>query len=452
MRRLAAALCLLIATPASADTLIDNVTGLTLDEDGNVQTFNALLIDDAGTIAKVFKRKDKRPKKVDYRLDGKGRVLLPGLIDSHVHVMKLGLARLKAEAGFKGTPKGDPRPEDRDLAFAKAQEALLASGITTVADIGTTIEDWQSYRRAGDRGALRIRLVAYAHGTANMVLIGGPGPTPWLYDGKLQQVGLALTLDGPIETRRAWLKAPYADAPDTSGTPRLSETSLRNQMSRAAIDGFQVAVIARGDAANAAALDAIDELGETYAGDRRWRIEGTNVLDPTDAARFAALGATASMQPGRLGIESAIGATLLGETRLADVQRWRSLSDAGTPLVFGSGSRAETPQPFAAMALAMTRRPSADLPFDGWQPQERLPRETAFAAFTATAAHALFAEKQIGRIAKGLHADFLFVDRDPLLVSPDELGKTRVLETWIGGVRVYSAKGAARSAASDEGR
>src|SRR5690606_25599306 len=55
-----------------------------------------------------------------------------------------------------------PRASDRDLALHRAQERLLARGVTAVADMGTTIQDWMTLRRAGDEGRLRIRVVAYA--------------------------------------------------------------------------------------------------------------------------------------------------------------------------------------------------------------------------------------------------------------------------------------------------
>ena len=445
MRFLAAAICLCFASPVLADTLIDNVVGLTLDDDGDIRTFNALLIDDKGRIAEVLDRNDKRPKKVEYRLDGKGRILIPGLVDSHAHMMDLGLAQLKAKAGFEGDPRGDPRPEDRDLAFAEAQELLLANGITTVADMGTTIEDWQAYRRSGDRGALQIRLVAYAKGTANMALIGGPGPTPWLYDGRLKQTGVVITLDGPLHMHKAWLKAPYADKPGELGEPALNEVRLRNLMSRAAIDNFQIAVEAHGDAATASVLDAIDELDDTYGGDRRWRIEGASLVDAADLARLGQSGVMISMQSPDMDVASS--ANVLGPERFASLHRWRSLRDAGVMPVFGSGTCSGKPQPFALMATAIARQISPGAPFTPWQAQERLAREDAFAAFTAAGAKALFAEGRIGRIARGLNADFLFIDRDPLLVSPNQLAQTRVLETWIGGVKVFDAhKGIGKSA------
>src|SRR3546814_11354397 len=77
----------------------------------------------------------------------------------------------------------------------------------------------------------------------------------------------------------------------------MTGAQLRNQMSRAAMDGFQIAVHAIGDKANAELLDAIDELAQNYKGDRRWRIEHVQIVDAADLPRFGSHGIVASMQP-----------------------------------------------------------------------------------------------------------------------------------------------------------
>src|SRR3546814_5446775 len=67
------------------------------------------------------------------------------------------------------------------------------------------------------------------------------------------------------------------------------------------MDKFQVAIHAIGDAANAEALAAIADLTADLAtdvpGERRWRIEHAQIIDPADIARFAELKVIASMQP-----------------------------------------------------------------------------------------------------------------------------------------------------------
>lgn len=543
---LLAAIAALSAAPAAADTLLENVQGVTIGENDRLATFNALLIGDDGTIKQVFERGDKRPKDVEYQIDGKGRYVIPGLIDAHVHVMGIGFGELtldlsdtrslqeaqdklrayaaahpdrkwiigrgwnqeswglgrfptateldavvpdrpvwlervdghaswansaamaaagitaatKSPAGGRiemagGKPSGifvdaavelvarvvpKPQPADRDLALSEAQDKLLALGVTAVADMGTSIEDWQSFRRAGDGGWLKLRIMAYASGTDAMELIGGPGPSPWLYDDRLRLNGVKLYLDGALGSRGALLKAPYADDPGNSGLSLATQAQLRNWMSRAALDKFQVAIHAIGDQANADVLSAIEEMADTYTGDRRWRIEHAQVVDPADFARFGQHGIIASMQPVHQTSDRLMAEARLGPNRLAGAYAWRSLAGTGAKLAFGSDAPVESPDPFAGLAVAMTREDAAGEPFGGWQPQERLTREAALRAFTADAAYAGFAEGRFGRLVPGERADFLFIDRDPLLASPADLRKTQVLETWVGGRQVYRAR------------
>jgi predicted amidohydrolase YtcJ len=338
------------------------------------------------------------------------------------------------------------RPSDRDFALGKAQEILLAHGITAVADMGTTIEDWQSFRRAGDAGQLKLRIMAYAAGTEAMQLIGGPGPTPWLYQDRLRLNGVKLYLDGALGSRGAWLKRPYADAPGNTGLPLTSSTQLRNTMSRAALDRFQIAVHAIGDAANADLLAAIDELSATYTGDRRWRVEHAQIVDPADMARFGRNGIIASMQPVHQTSDRHMAEARLDPPRLEGAYAWNAIAATGASLAFGSDAPVESPDPFAGLATAFTRQDAAGEPFGGWMPAQRITREAALLAFTHGGAHAGFAEDRFGRLAPGLRADFVLIDRDPLLASPQELRQTRVLQTWIGGEQVY------RADAAQEGR
>ena len=545
---LGAAAALALVSPALADTLVDNVDGVTIDAKGGIDRFTGLVVGDDGRIKQVLHRGDKRPDRPSYKLDGKGQFLIPGLIDSHGHVMGLGfsaltldltdtrslsealakiaayakahpdrpwilgrgwnqelwpekrfptaaeldavvpdrpvwLTRVDGHAGWAnsqalsaagvtaatrdpaggkierlvpgGKPAGvlvdtatdlvdskvpAPRPEDRDMALAKAQEILLAKGVTAIADMGTTIEDWQAFRRAGDNGSLRIRIMSYAAGVDNMSLIGGPGPTPWLYDDKLRLNGVKLYVDGALGSRGASLKAPYADAPGTKGLRITGDTQLKNLMSRAALDKFQVAVHAIGDEANMAVLSAIEEMSQTYGGDRRWRIEHAQVVDPADIARFGKHGIIASMQPVHQTSDREMAEKRLGPARLAGAYAWKSIEASGARIAFGSDVPVEASDPFDGWAAAISRTGADGQPLGGWQPQERVSREEAFAAYTAGGAYAGFAEGRFGRLVAGERADFVLVDRDPFLAAPSELRQTKVNEVWLNGRKVWQAK------------
>ncbi|MGL6042382.1 MAG: amidohydrolase family protein, partial [Sandaracinobacteroides sp.] len=89
-----AAIAMLIAGPAdAAKTLIVNANGYTLDGNGSLKRFAGLLVGDDGRVLATLQRGAADPKLAagDYKLDAKGRTLIPGLIDAHGHVMGLGL-------------------------------------------------------------------------------------------------------------------------------------------------------------------------------------------------------------------------------------------------------------------------------------------------------------------------------------------------------------------------
>ena len=545
-RLLVTAAALLLAGPASADSLIDNVDGMTLDAGGRVLRFTGLVMTPAGRVVRLLKQGEKRPDRPDWRADMKGRVMVPGFVDAHGHVMELGfraleldlsntksldeakakitayvaanperkwilgggwnqekwglgrfptaadldaivadrpvwLARADGHASWANsaamvaagvsaksvspvggriekigiTPSGvfvdsaqelvgkavpKPLPKDLAAAFLKAQAILLGFGITATADMGTTLDDWMTFRRAGDVGSLRIRIMSYGAGLDDTIRIGGVGPTPWLYGDKLKLNGVKIYTDGALGSRGAWLKASYADAPGQVGAAFLADDVIRNRMSRAAMDGYQVAVHAIGDKANAQVLDAIEELSVTYEGDRRWRVEHAQIVDPVDLPKFGKHSIIASMQPVHQTGDRKMTEARLGPDRLVGAYAWATMIKNGSVLAFGTDYPVESPDPFAGWAAGFTRSDADGQPYGGWQPQERISREAAWRAYTMDAAYAGFAENQFGRLAPGQLADFIIIDRDPLLASASDLRATKILETWVGGVQVFERK------------
>jgi predicted amidohydrolase YtcJ len=327
-----------------------------------------------------------------------------------------------------------PTPAELDQALAKAQEILLSYGVTSVGSMSTSLVDWEAIRRAGDAGRLQVRLMAYAD---ELHLLGEvPRPTPWLYGDRLKMVGVKFYGDGALGSRGAWLKRPYADAP-TSGLPQFETGQLLKSAERAAGAGFQIAIHAIGDAANAQVISVYEELSKEYGHDRRWRIEHFQIADPADIPRLAPAGIIASMQPTHQTSDRQMAEKRLGPNRLPGAYAWQSVLKSGARLAFGSDFPVESPNPFPGLAAAVSRQDMNGEPQGGWIPSERLTLAQALDAFTRGAAYAGFAEDRIGALEPGKWADFILVDRDPTKVDPRALGRTEVMETWIAGKKVW---------------
>ena len=89
------------------------------------------------------------------------------------------------------------------------------------------------------------------------------------------------------------------------------------------------------------------------------------------------------------------------------------------------------------MHVAVNRRlPGEDAPV--FLPAQRLDLGTALAAYTAGGAYVNHLD-DTGVIARGYLADLAVLDRDPFGGPPGEIGSTRVLATYVGGRRVFSA-------------
>jgi hypothetical protein len=332
-----------------------------------------------------------------------------------------------------------PTPAEQDAALAKAQELMLANGLTAAADMGTSPDEWAAMERAGNAKALNVRILSYAGGIPGMRAINGGKSSDWLFGDRLHLGGVKLYADGALGSRGAWLKKPYADKPETTGLQFLTDAQIAQQADAAASRGYQLAIHAIGDAANAQVISTFETLAKRYPGDRRWRIEHFQIADPADISRLKPAGIIASMQPSHQTSDRLMAEARLGPDRLKGAYSWQTVEKVGVPLAFGSDFPVESPNPFPGLAAGVSRQDMNGEPRGGWLPQERISFEQALAAFTRGAAYAGFAEGKIGSLEPGKWADFILVDRDVSEVDPQALARTKVLETWVAGKKAWSS-------------
>jgi len=325
-------------------------------------------------------------------------------------------------------------------ALQQAIARMLSLGMTGVHDPGIDRADLDRYRRLLGQGGLLTRVYAMVGGTGELfdwLCALGPLADP---SGRLYMRAVKLYADGALGSRGAALLQDYSDDPGNVGLLFQSDAQLQDQVNRIMACGFQVAVHAIGDRANRQVLDALEAGQRKYPDNPgRHRVEHAQILDAADVPRFAKLGVIAAMQPTHATSDMYWAPERLGEARLRYAYAWRSLLDSGARLAFGSDFPVEEVNPVLGIYAAVTRQDLSGWPPGGWQPQERVSREEALRGFTLDAAYAGFMEQEVGSLEAGKRADFVVLDRDIMTVPAGDILATRVLQTWLDGVKVYEA-------------
>ncbi len=331
-----------------------------------------------------------------------------------------------------------PEPDriDRMKAIALAMEALASVGLTAVHDAGIAMDDVRAYETLHDLGAMPIRVYAMLDGIGTVRAFGPPAATS---DDKLIVRSMKLVSDGALGSRGAAMDEPYSDDPENHGLLIIDEAALTGRISEARDAGYQVNVHAIGDRANRVVLDAFEAVGARAS--ERHRNEHAQVVHVEDIPRFVELGIVPSMQPTHATSDKNMAEKRVGADRLRGAYAWRTFLDQGSRIAGGSDFPVENENPFWGLYAAVSRQGLDGEPPGGWVPEQKMTREEAFRAFTLDAAWAAHMDDSTGTLEAGKWADFILVDQDPFEVDERRIADVKVLETWVGGERVWrSAK------------
>ncbi len=80
-------------------------------------------------------------------------------------------------------------------------------------------------------------------------------------------------------------------------------------------------------------------------------------------------------------------------------------------------------------------------PTGGWQAQEKISLDDCIRAYTSGSAYAQFEAGKKGELKEGEYADFIILSDDLTKATPQQILKTTVLRTVVGGRVVFPADG-----------
>jgi hypothetical protein len=369
-----------------------------------------------------------------------------GHIDRNENGEPTGILRDTAmSAMYAVVPKATPEKRRRGIEVALAD--LAEHGVTSAQDYSTW-EDFQIYEELEKEGKLTARISEWLTFNEPVEELEKKRASHPQMDLMLHTGMLKGFMDGSLGSRTAALLEPYADDPKNSGLPRYEAAQLNEMAKQRVLAGFQLGFHAIGDKGVQMALDAYAgaEKAARDAGvrapnggdDFRLRIEHAQVTTPAQIARFKDLKVIASMQPSHVLSDMRWAEARLGPKRAATSYAWAAFLNKGVTLAFGTDYPVEPVTPFRGLYAAVTRKSE-----DGKQeyfPEQKITMDQAIAAYTTGAAFAEFEEKEKGKLAPGMLADFVVLDRDVTATAAEKLLGTKVLRTVVGGKTVYEGK------------
>jgi predicted amidohydrolase YtcJ len=337
-------------------------------------------------------------------------------------------------------------PAQSDAALARAMRWAAAHGVTSVATmaddpgtlaIGPSWRELAALKRSHRRRSMLTRVTIYVsleawRGMADSLRADGPG------DDWLRSAGVKGFVDGSLGSRTGLFYEDYDDAPGTTGLFVTPEDSLRAWIGGADSAGLQVAVHAIGERANGVLLSIYDSVAKAHGSrDRRFRIEHAQHLRRQDISRLAHSGVIASMQPYHAIDDGRWAEKRIGPERIKTMYAFRSLTDQGGHLAFGSDWTVAPLDPILGIYAAVTRRTLDGKNPNGWVPQEKITVDEALRAYTTGNAYGVFAERQRGKLAPGYLADVVLLDQDLTAIPPAEIERVTVRTTVVGGRIVF---------------
>lgn len=256
---------------------------------------------------------------------------------------------------------------------------------------------------------------------------------------RLRSDFVKLFMDGVTESGTAVFVDDYSHRPGWKGEPLFLQDHFNEIAIAADRLGLPVAVHAIGDGAVRMVLNGYEAaIKANGRRDSRNRIEHIEVVHPDDIPRFKELGTVASMQPthppGSAGLPLEPYLSYIGEARWPFAFAWRTLVDAGAPIVFATDWPVSPLDPMHCIACAMTRTVWKEGMKD-----ERLTLHETLAAYTRTGAWVEFMEDRKGVLKPGYLADVVVLSADVEATDPARLAAVRPVVTICDGRITHQA-------------
>ena len=336
-----------------------------------------------------------------------------------------------------------PAGEALKAAFASAQARYSSYGVTTAQEGILTREMFPLYEQL--LPALSLDIVAYsspadyddarARFRPKEREAGARGDNDGANDllGAFRVGGVKIFLDGSPQQKTALLRAPYEGG--GMGMQTMSAAEVLDACRFSAGRGAQLLAHCNGDGGAELFLDALERLSPAARANCRPVLIHGQILGDDQLERIKRLGVIPSFFVAHVREFGDTHLKNLGEARGMRISPTRSALVRDIPFTLHQDAPVCEPDPLEAVACAVLRTTKAGKRLAG----QEISVSDALRAVTEHAA-AQYGFFDRGRIAAGLRADFVILNRDPLACNAEDLPGLRVVETYLKGRRVYPAE------------
>jgi hypothetical protein len=298
---------------------------------------------------------------------------------------------------------------------------LLRQGVTSFHDAsaGNTVEDFLFFRHLQEEGVLTSRAT---------VMIGVEALSKAIEAGFLPFAGDEYVRLGSVKIMLH----------ESRGALTPSPEEVAERVLLAHRHGFQVAIHAVEEGPICIALEAIARAQAALPRtDHRHRIEHCSLCPPPLIDALVETGSVVVTQPGFLRFYGEKYAAEIAPELQGWLYRTKSFLERGVPVVGSSDCPVAPLNPLTALQAVLTRRAQNGDLISG---EERLTFLEALRLFTTAGAWVGFEERKKGRIAPGMMADLVILDKDIASVASEKIGAIKVQTTIIDGQIVWSAE------------
>lgn len=319
-------------------------------------------------------------------------------------------------------------------ALMKAQKDCFAVGLTSVIDAGLGTTEIGVIEKLQIENKLIMNIYAMLAPTASNIdkyLKNG------IYKSKnLQIQSVKLYADGALGSRGACLLMPYSDDTTNYGIIITNQSELDKWCKLIYDAGYQLNTHAIGDSAVRMVLNSYAKVLKGK-NDRRWRIEHSQVVSPSDLHLFKDYSIIPAVNTTHATSDMYWAETRLGPIRIHNAYAYKNLLEQNGWLTNGSDFPIESINPLLSFYAAVARKDVHGYPGNGLMTDQALTREQALKAMTIWAAKGSFQEDQKGSLEVNKDADFVILNKDIMEIEINEIPNIQVINTWIKGNQVY---------------